>query len=89
VTEPTFLTALAIVFLGAPISVSMVLSPSIRSAIARRLGGRTAEDEALVVELKLRLEALEREFDALAQTNGLPARLPPHPSTPPGHSVPR
>jgi hypothetical protein len=83
----------ALVFVvGAPLAVSTLFFSSIRSAVARRLGGRAAEDEATLVELKLRMDALERQLEVVTQVlqrPGSPASFPPQRPPPPDRSLMR
>lgn len=59
-----------------------MIIPSIRSAIARRIGGHATEDEARLVALELQVAALARQVEVLTQAlqrSGSPAAFPPQP----------
>jgi hypothetical protein len=80
----------AIVFaVGGPMALGALAIPAIRTAVARRIGGHTAEDEELLTALKLRVDALESEVDALNRAlypHRPPTALPP---PPPANSLAR
>jgi hypothetical protein len=62
---------LGIVFgVGGPLVLGALFFPSIRAAVARRIEGRSAHDEAALIALQLQVEALEAEVQRL--TRALP-----------------
>jgi hypothetical protein len=66
---------LGIVFgVGGPVLLGALFFPSIRAAVARRIEGRSAHDEAAVIALQLQVEALEAEVSRLTRA------LPSHPA---------
>ncbi len=68
-----FIPIVAIVFgVGGPVLLTSLLFPSIRQAVARRIEGRSAQDEAALIALQLQVEALQTEINRL--TRALPPR---------------
>jgi hypothetical protein len=87
VADPAIWQGLAalLVLGGVPLALGTIFIPSLRSALARRIGGRAAEDEAALIALQLHVEALQRQVDALTQAlerSGSVGFLPPAPQPP-------